>query len=48
MNLVFGNTAVLVGALVGPLIARGIGTPAAFILFGGLRLAVSLLIFKRG
>ncbi len=48
MNLVLGNTAVLVGALVGPLIAQGIGTPAAFILFGGLRLVVSLLIFKRG
>jgi MFS family permease len=48
VNLLLGNAAVLAGALVGPLIARGIGTPDALLIFGGLRLAFGLLIFKKG
>ncbi len=48
VNQVLGNAAILLGALLGPLLARGIGTPNALIAFGGLRLLVGFILFKWG
>jgi MFS family permease len=47
-NQMLGNGAVLIGALVGPVLAHSAGAPAALIFFGGLRLAVGLAIWRWG
>jgi MFS family permease len=47
-NLLLGNAAVLLGALVGPLLARLTGTPPALLFLGVLRLVLGLVIFKWG
>ncbi len=48
INLLLGNTAVLLGSLIGPILARQVGTPEALIVFGGLRLAICLVIARWG
>jgi len=47
-NFLLGNAAVLLGALVGPLVARQTGTPDALLLFAALRLVFGWAIFKWG
>ena len=48
VNQVLGNAAILLGALIGPLVARSVGTPEALAAFGGLRLLVGFVLFKWG
>lgn len=47
-NLMLGNAALLLGSLVGPLLAGWTGVPLALILFGGFRLLTALIIYRRG
>jgi len=47
-NLGLGNAAVLLGALVGPVIARRIGVPETLFMVGVLRLLMGGLIWVRG
>ena len=48
MNVLFGSIALLLGALGGPLIAAGLGSPTAIVLFGVLEIGVGAAIFKWG
>ena len=48
INVLLGSIGLLLGALGGPLMASGVGTPAAMILFGGLELGVGVVILKWG
>ncbi len=47
-NQVLGNSAVLLGALIGPAVAQINGTPMALVFFGILRFVVGLIILKWG
>ena len=47
-NQLLGNSAVLLGALIGPLVAQVSGTPSAIVFFGVLRFAVGLIILRWG
>jgi MFS family permease len=47
-SLLLSNAAILLGSLSGPVVAQIIGTSAALILLGGLRLATGLAILKWG
>ena len=47
-NLMLGNAAVLLGALAGPYLARGLGTSPALLTFAALRLGIGVLIFMVG
>ena len=47
-NLMLGNSAVLLGALIGPAVAQINGTPSALVFFGILRFVVGLIILKWG
>jgi MFS family permease len=47
-SLLLGNAAVLLGALVGPLVARHMGISGALIGFGVLRLMVGAVIYRWG
>jgi MFS family permease len=47
-NQMLGNSAVLLGALIGPAVAQIDGTPTALVFFGILRLFMGLIILKWG
>lgn len=48
INVMIGNLATLMGALVGPWIATYVGTPSALMIFGALEITIGVLIFKWG
>ena len=47
-NLLLGNAALLLGALVGPLFAGQFGVPVALLGFGALRFSMGLVLLKAG
>lgn len=48
MNVMLGNISVFLGAVSGPLIARGVGTSQTLWIFAGLEVLIGLLILKWG